>query len=242
MDFNKDTNTDVSFKSVWFVNTESDYELKNALSSHFKDNLQELTSINQFVKTVDSYLKLPSVLVIDSLKDDVDLLLPEYTKYTDLFSKIKVLLVTSEQDDAVITEWMSRRIHFYIRKPFSLEILRQNIDHIMKHSESTNVKEFNLGDEKIFLDLGNLSLCNKNNQLAALTKKEFMILSTLLESHGNWLSKESLLELGWPNIKVGLKTIDVHILHLRRKIQPLHLKIINKRRLGYRIISSRDLS
>jgi len=235
MDFNTDANVGVSFKSIWFVNTEQDVELGSALSSNFKNSIYEILSLKQLIQEFESSAMLPNILIIDRFRHDVDLNLPEHSKYVNLFSKIKVLLVTSETSDDIVSGWLSLGVYFYLRKPVEMPLLIQNISNIMQTAQNNPIKEFTLNNQRFFLDFGRLTIGNNDNQTAGLTKKEFMILNTLLEANGNWLSKDSILKMGWPDVRVGLKTIDVHILHLRRKVTPLNIKILNKRRLGYTV-------
>ncbi len=236
MDFNIGTEDEVSMKSVWLVNTDSDDQIASGLKGFLGSDLLELNTLKHLCQQFDSCQSLPNVLIIDSFNYDIDLLLPEYNKYLNLLCKTKVLLITDEIDDIVLNDWMSTaEIYFYLPKPVTADNLRYNVTNIVKSAANGSAREFTIDNKKIFFDLSRLTVANEDEQQVTLTKKEFMLLNTLLEAQGSWLSKEALLKSGWPDVKVGLKTIDVHILHLRRKVQPLKIRILNKRRVGYSI-------
>jgi two-component system alkaline phosphatase synthesis response regulator PhoP len=70
-----------------------------------------------------------------------------------------------------------------------------------------------------------------------LTTKEFELLRELLETRGEVLSREFLLEKIWGYGKasdVDSRTIDVHIQRLRQKLGPEGGHILTVKNVGYR--------
>jgi DNA-binding response OmpR family regulator len=60
-----------------------------------------------------------------------------------------------------------------------------------------------------------------NREYASLTSMEFDILRAFLEHPNAVLSRDQLLDLAHgPSIFVGDRAIDVHIMRLRKKIEP----------------------
>lgn len=69
----------------------------------------------------------------------------------------------------------------------------------------------------------------------ALTKKEFLLLRTLIESRGRALSRAFLLERVWSHrASVDTRTVDVHVGRLRRKLGDAGRYIITVRNVGFR--------
>lgn len=69
-----------------------------------------------------------------------------------------------------------------------------------------------------------------------LALKEFQLLATLMGNAGRVLSRRELLDAGWgPAYADHNKTLDVHVLRLRRKLNPLGgpARIRTVRGLGY---------
>ncbi len=57
----------------------------------------------------------------------------------------------------------------------------------------------------------------------SLTHKECQILASIKDSES--ITKDNLLKCVWSDVKVGRKTLDVHIFNLRKKLRPLGLSI-----------------
>lgn len=69
-----------------------------------------------------------------------------------------------------------------------------------------------------------------------LTKKEFLLLQTLIESRGRTLTREYLLQTVWSlRASVETRTVDVHIARLRRKLGPAGRYIVTVRNVGFRL-------
>lgn len=70
----------------------------------------------------------------------------------------------------------------------------------------------------------------------SLTKKEFLLLQTLIESRGRTLTREYLLKTVWSlRAMVETRTVDVHIARLRRKLGPTGRYIVTVRNVGFRL-------
>jgi two-component system phosphate regulon response regulator PhoB len=77
-----------------------------------------------------------------------------------------------------------------------------------------------------------------------LSPKEFRLLECFMLQPGRALSREELLEQVWgPDFNGDMKSIDVHVLWLRRKLEPDHPKpklFVTVRGIGYRLDPPRD--
>jgi DNA-binding response OmpR family regulator len=62
---------------------------------------------------------------------------------------------------------------------------------------------------------------------------EARLTDALLERFGAVVSRESLARAGWPDGAPGRNALDVHVLRLRRRINPLGLAIRTVRARGY---------
>ena len=75
---------------------------------------------------------------------------------------------------------------------------------------------------------------------AALTRKEYLLLRTLMERPGRVFTRGQLLEAVWGVEHVGeTRTVDVHIATLRTKLGECGRQIETVRGLGYRLEDSR---
>ncbi|MCI8916638.1 MAG: response regulator transcription factor [Oscillospiraceae bacterium] len=74
----------------------------------------------------------------------------------------------------------------------------------------------------------------------ALTRKEYLLLRTLMERPGRVFTRSQLLEAVWGVDHVGeTRTVDVHIATLRTKLGECGRQIETVRGLGYRLEDSR---
>jgi two-component system response regulator QseB len=71
-------------------------------------------------------------------------------------------------------------------------------------------------------------------QTVELSAREFAVLEALMKEPGAVVSREKLEEAvyGWGE-EVGSNTVEVHLHHLRRKLEPQVIR--NVRGVGYRI-------
>jgi DNA-binding response OmpR family regulator len=70
-----------------------------------------------------------------------------------------------------------------------------------------------------------------------LRTQEFDLLLTLAEHRGMVLSREKLLQLAWGFDFYGqTRTVDVHIAHLRRKLEGGTVKIETVTGVGYKLV------
>ena len=122
----------------------------------------------------------------------------------------------------------------YISKPFSIKEVIARVNAVLRRSqkmESAETVDTTIAYNKLVLDMVSKKACNGEKDLA-LTKKEFEILSLLLQKQGRVFSREELLNKVWPDdVFVTDRTIDVHITRLRKKIVPFDKNIVT--RLGY---------
>lgn len=67
----------------------------------------------------------------------------------------------------------------------------------------------------------------------ALPPIEARLVSSLLSRFGKVVTREQLLQHGWPGEQPRRNVLDVHVLRLRRRIEPLGLSIRTVRKRGY---------
>jgi two-component system phosphate regulon response regulator PhoB len=97
------------------------------------------------------------------------------------------------------------------------------------------------------ISIGRLSLCTSNHyftingMVVTLTNAEFRLLRFMMINNGNVVSREAILRKAWKgNVVVGERTVDVHVLKLRKILAQYGLanSIQTIRGIGYRSVFS----
>lgn len=96
------------------------------------------------------------------------------------------------------------------------KILNDKYDVKFHHTESCPSCESN----KIDIEISSI--------FKDLTFKEFKILGLFINTPEHSLSRQNLISSLWTDVKVGPKTLDVHLFNLRRKIRPKGYDLIHQ--------------
>jgi two-component system alkaline phosphatase synthesis response regulator PhoP len=109
----------------------------------------------------------------------------------------------------------------YITKPFSLRELHSLVRARLRYRDqaaSETVTHFSFGD--ITLDFEKQQATKQKNSLE-LTSREFEILQFMIKYRGQIIPRERMLDKIWgPNVCATPRTVDNHILRIRKKIEP----------------------
>ncbi|MGA1846268.1 response regulator transcription factor [Deferribacter abyssi] len=108
----------------------------------------------------------------------------------------------------------------YITKPFEKIELLARIKAVLRRTKNTNIndKVISFPPFEINLEEG---LCYKNGKHIDLTKKELEILSFLIRNAGKNIKRDEIIKEIWGDDSLyrWSRTLDVHIQHLRQKIE-----------------------
>lgn len=174
----------------------------------------------------------------------LDLMLPELDGFDVVrelrkVSNIPVLMLTarSEEFDRVLA--LELGADDYLVKPFSTRELIARVKAILRrtYSEVTQAETTEIKSGPITIDIEKHQVFVRENEIQ-LTTKEYDLLKLLMSNKGRVFSREKLLEQLWDYDYYGdTRTIDVHMRHLREKIEkdsanPQYIKTV--RGVGYK--------
>lgn len=151
--------------------------------------------------------------------------------------KTPIIFLTAKSTENDMLTGFSVGADDYIAKPFSVKeviarikaILRR--DSLVKSSPQEDSEILTFGDMKLNLKTKHLELKNRS---IVLTKKEFEILSLLMQDPQRIFTREEILENVWQNESFVLeRTVDVHIARLRKKLDEYSVYITNRSGYGY---------
>ncbi len=194
-------------------------DFKVLLFQNAEDFYQDISDDFKGIYLVD--WNLPGAQGIDIIKR---------IRQTDKVSPVFMVSAFSTQDQ--IIEGLSSGADDYITKPFSLEELKVRV--------SNSLRKFSIVDSQI--SKGKIQLLPEANsfiiegQTISLTSREYTLFNTLLESEGEPVSREQLIEKFANDEKITARNIDVHVFSLRKKIKAANLLIETVWGKGYKIV------
>lgn len=149
----------------------------------------------------------------------------EFCKVFRKKSDVPVLFISARTADDDVLTALNIGGDDYITKPYTLNILLAKVKTVLKRYESqinkehTLIKESNVSIGDLFRLDYNYHQVWKEGKPIKLKEMEFRLLSYLIENKNRVISKKELFEKIWDDNFVGDGTLNVHIRHLREKLE-----------------------
>jgi two-component system alkaline phosphatase synthesis response regulator PhoP len=181
--------------------------------------------------------QLPQLMLLDLMLPGMDGLdvCKEIRKDSSM-SNMPIIMITAKGEEIDKIIGLELGADDYITKPFSVRELLARIKAILRRSTMQVVeKTFKVGN--LAIDFGKHEVI-KDESKVDLTLKEFELLEILIKNKGRVMTRDFLLDKIWGYEYLGeTRTVDVHIRHLRQKIEdddknPRYIQTI--RGIGYR--------
>jgi len=146
-----------------------------------------------------------------------------------------IIMLTARAGEAEKVLGLELGADDYVTKPFSPRELRARIKAALRRSSGEAPEIYCFGD--IEIDFARAELRRLGTPVEA-TSLEFKLLGAFVRNRGRVLSRDQLLEAAWGHgTFVTDRTVDHHIVNLRRKIE-LHPEdpryLVSVRGMGYR--------
>jgi len=152
-------------------------------------------------------------------------------------NSVAIIMLTARDEDIDKILGLELGADDYLTKPFNPRELVARIKAILRRSDgrlSETVQPIHLGD--LMIDPASREARVASRSLELRTQ-EFDLLLTLAEHRGRVLSREQLLQKAWGFDFYGqTRTVDVHIAHLRRKLEGGTVKIETVTGVGYKLV------
>jgi two-component system, OmpR family, phosphate regulon response regulator PhoB len=153
---------------------------------------------------------------------------------------LPIILLTARGEETDRVRGLTTGADDYVTKPFSLAELRSRVRAVLRRAQrppgAAGVEDV-LEAEGVRLDAARRT-AEREGEPVQLTYVEFEILRSLMRSPGRVLSRRALLESVWDSADYReQRTVDVHIRHLREKLEhdPSTPRLIRTvRGVGYR--------
>lgn len=154
-------------------------------------------------------------------------------------SKIPVIMLTAKGEEADIVTGLELGAEDYITKPFSPRVLLSRIKTILRRkSDKTEEEEIVIDRGDLVIHSGRYEVTYKKKQIK-LTHLEFRILTALAKRPGWVMTRYQIVDSArGDGITVTDRTVDVHIVSLRKKLKEASEYIETVRGVGYRFKES----
>ena len=184
---------------------------------------------------------IPSLVILDVMLPGIDgFEVGRVLKSNSTTRKIPVVMLTARSDDNDVVKGFELGVEDYLRKPFSsMKILLARVSNILQRHENDATK----------ITLGQIELNPLNYSVTVageavdLSYSEFKILQLLMENPGVAYTREAIMTVikagkSMPETEDGakkkaLRSIDVQVLSLRKKLGDCGKYIQTVRSAGY---------
>ena len=174
-------------------------------------------------QALDRFEELPFDLVV------LDLMLPkvdglEVCRQLRSRSAVPIIMLTAKSDEIDKVVGLELGADDYITKPFSLREFSSRIKAALRRAEMSRAAELALDEPPLEIRELRIDFAKRSVRLrrrdVELTFVEFEILSALAHAPGRVFTRDMLLSGIWGDSAYrDPRTIDVHIRHLREKIE-----------------------
>lgn len=172
----------------------------------------------------------------------LDIMLPE----EDGLSILKKLRAKKETEDLPIIMLTAKSSEYdkvcgldsgaddYIAKPFGMTELISRVKALLRRANKSTktTAEYAIGSLYVNTEKHIITVAGENINLSY---KEYLLLLTLLEAHGNVVKRETILSKVWGEYYEESRTLDVHIRKLRVKLKDAGEMIKTVKNIGYKI-------
>lgn len=179
----------------------------------------------------------PDLILLDLMLPHVDgLEVCKTLKKEDKTASIPIIMLTAKAQETDKIVGLELGADDYVAKPFSPGELIARIKAVLRRmKEQAKLPEvLKMGDLAIYFSKILVSVKDKPVEL---TSKEFELLVTLIKAKGRVLSRDFLLDTIWGfdnAMEIQTRTVDVHIMTLRKKLRSEAKHIVTVKNYGYR--------
>lgn len=221
--------------STQILIVESNPHLRSLLGWHLQQGgyiVKQSTNIHQGKKAFEQIK--PILVVVDSdLPNGEGLAMCSWLCSSQRPLILALSARLSEQD---VVAGLKAGADDYLTKPFGMQEFLARVEALIRRRKVNSVPLY-LDYKDLRIDLVQRRVMIQGD-FVELTPQEFSLLYVLAQSEGKPLSRAELLHRAWPNEIDNPRTVDTHVLSLRKKIelkprQPYLIQTV--RNVGYRL-------
>jgi two-component system phosphate regulon response regulator PhoB len=216
---------------------EDDPDIRELLSftiSRAGFDLAAAETAEEALRMLDS--GLPELMVIDWMLPGMDGIdLAKYLRSDSLTSALPIIMLTARGEEIDKLKSFEAGVDDYVTKPFSPKELTARIKALLRRTGQPKDGELNVAGLKLDLLSHKLYASKKEINIGPT---EFKLLELFMRNPNRAFERPQLLDRVWGRgVYVEERTVDVHVLRLRKLLRPTgndHL-IETVRGVGYRL-------
>ena len=161
------------------------------------------------------YQYQPILVILDSDLPDGDGL--ELCRWLHAQKTPLILILSARNTELDIVTGLKAGADDYLTKPFGMQEFLARVEALIRRMRS-NCAPLYLDYHDLKIDLVQRRI-QVRGEFIELTPQEFSLLYVLAQAEGTPLSRSELLRRAWPDAIDNPRTIDTHVLSLRKKIE-----------------------
>ncbi len=197
------------------------------------------SSAEQAIQRIDE--RIPRLVVIDWMLPGMSgVELARYIRRDELLADLPLIMLTARSDEADKLRSFDTGVDDYVTKPFSPRELVARVKSLLRRTDAPEGDRIEVCG--IVLDLASYAV-SVNGKAVRLGPTEFRLLAHLLQHKDKTFSRSQLLDRVWGRaVYIEERTVDVHILRLRKALKPhgVHHRLQTVRGFGYRFSTMDD--
>ena len=227
------------------VVAEDEHDLNNLVRRHLEDEGHRVVqAFDGPAAVVAVQQEQPDLLILDWMLPRLDGL--EVCRRVRRESIVPILMLTARSEEIDRVLGLEVGADDYLTKPFSVRELLARVRAILRRielmrgdgAEAEAAPALTAGP--LVVDLGQHA-ATVDGQPVDLTPKEFDLLALLVRHTGRAFSRDYLIERVWGYDAAGSdRTVDTHVLRLRKKLGPVGDRIETVWGIGYRFARAVD--
>lgn len=212
---------------------EDDKQIRRMIKLYFEDeNYNCLEAEDGLTAQMIFQTESIDIVFLDIMIPEIDGL--QVCQFIRETSDVPIIMLTAKSQEEDKLRGFEYGADEYVTKPFSLKVLAARAEAMMKRING------NVSKGNSMFEVGGFKVNKINHQvtiddeLISLTKKEYDLLSLLIQNEGIILSKQHILDKVWGYEYEGdPRTVDTHMKRLREKLKEYKALIKTTRGRGY---------
>jgi DNA-binding response OmpR family regulator len=180
----------------------------------------------------------PNLIVLDIMLPDIDGL--EVCRQIRVKSKVPILMLSARREDVDKIIGLELGADDYLAKPFNPHELVARVKAVLRRTSAPVASPQIIDAYGINIDVSKREASVEGKPLTLRTK-EFDLLTVFAQNPGVVLSRDRLLNEVWGYDYYGeTRTVDVHVNHLREKLEGSSADIETFRGTGYKLVEHKE--